>query len=58
MISGVDKAFGQLMEKLRIKGLDESTLVVFTSDHGDNLHSYNLTIAKEHPEILPQEFRC
>ncbi len=50
MISGVDKAFGQLMEKLRIKGLDESTLVVFTSDHGDNLHSYNLTIAKEHPE--------
>ena len=50
MISGVDTAFGWLMEKLRKKGLEDNTLVVFTSDHGDNLHSYNYTIAKDHPE--------
>ncbi len=50
MISGVDTAFGWLMEKLRKKGLEENTLVVFTSDHGANLHSYNYTIAKDHPE--------
>jgi arylsulfatase A-like enzyme len=50
MISGVDTAFGWLIEKLRKKGLEDNTLVVFTSDHGDNLHSHNYTIAKEHPE--------
>jgi arylsulfatase A-like enzyme len=49
MISGVDKAFGWLMEKLRQKGLEENTLVVFTSDHGDNLHSHDLAICKRTP---------
>ncbi len=49
MISGVDTAFGWLMEKLRKKGLEENTLVVFTSDHGDNLHSHDLVICKRTP---------
>jgi len=50
MCSGVDKAFGELMDKLRQKGMDDNTLVVFTSDHGDNLSSYGYAIAKGHPE--------
>ena len=50
MISGVDTAFGWLMEKLRKKGLEDNTLVVFTSDHGDNLNSYNATIDKNLPQ--------
>ncbi|MGD8777382.1 MAG: sulfatase-like hydrolase/transferase [Ignavibacteria bacterium] len=50
MISGIDTAFGWLMKKLRDKGLDKNTIVVYTSDHGDNLHSYNYAIPKNHPE--------
>ncbi len=50
MCSGVDIAFGRLMDKLKQKGFDDNTLVVFTSDHGDNLNSYNYRIPKDHPE--------
>jgi len=50
MCSGVDIAFGRLMDKLREKGLEDNTLVVFTSDHGDNLASYDYRICKDHPE--------
>jgi len=49
MCTGVDIAFGRLMEKLKEKGLDENTIVVFTSDHGDNLSSYGFRIPKDHP---------
>lgn len=48
--SGVDIAFGRVMDKLKEKGLDENTLIVFTSDHGDNLSSYDYTLPKNHPE--------
>lgn len=50
MCSGIDRAFGRLIDKLKSKGLYENTLIVFTSDHGDNLHSYGYRIAKDHPE--------
>ncbi len=50
MCTGVDIAFGWLMEKLKERGLDDNTIVVFTSDHGDNLNSYGYRIAKDHPE--------
>lgn len=50
MCTGVDNAFGWLMDKLEEKGLAEDTLVVFTSDHGDNLSSYGRTIPKNYPE--------
>jgi len=50
MCSGVDNAFGWLMDKLKEKGFEDNTLVVFTSDHGDNLNSYEYKIAKNHPE--------
>jgi len=41
-IAWVDDMVGRLMEGLRASGLLESTLVVFTSDHGDNLGSHHL----------------
>lgn len=50
MCSGVDRAFGWLVDKLREKGMERDTMVVFTSDHGDNLASYGYHIAKDHPE--------
>ena len=40
MISGIDRALGMLMEKLKERGLADNTIVVFTADHGDMLQSY------------------
>jgi arylsulfatase A-like enzyme len=50
MISGVDMAFGWLMDKLKEKGLDENTVVVFTADHGDLLGSNGRPWPKAFPE--------
>ena len=50
MCTGVDQAFGMLMEKLKEKGLAENTLVVYTSDHGDLLHSHGRPLPKTFPE--------
>ena len=50
MCTGVDTAFGWLMDKLREKGFERNTLVVFTSDHGDQLGSHGRTMPKGAPE--------
>lgn len=50
LITGIDKAFGRLMDKLDQKGLADNTLVVFTSDHGDNLNSNARVPMKSVPE--------
>jgi arylsulfatase A-like enzyme len=50
MCSGLDDAFGMLLEKLKTKGLDRNTLVVYTSDHGDLLHSHGRPAPKMFPE--------
>jgi len=39
MITGVDKAFGQLMNKLKEIGAEDNTLTIFSADHGDMLES-------------------
>lgn len=49
MTTGVDIAFGQLMEKLRQLKLDKNTMVVFTSDHGDMLEFDNAILPKQYP---------
>jgi arylsulfatase A-like enzyme len=41
MITGIDRAFGKLMDKLEEHKLAENTIVIFTSDHGDTLMSYD-----------------
>lgn len=50
MISSLDRAFGWLMTKLDEKQLAQNTIVVFTSDHGDLLMSYDWPRAKSRPE--------
>ena len=49
MITGVDKAFGMLMEKLKQKKLEHNTITVFTSDHGDMLESHGAVLPKQYP---------
>jgi arylsulfatase A-like enzyme len=50
MCTGVDIAFGKLIDKLKEKGLNDNTIVVFTSDHGDLLNSHGFKIDKGRPE--------
>jgi arylsulfatase A-like enzyme len=38
--TGVDRALGMVLDKLKDKGLDQDTIVVYPSDHGDCLGSY------------------
>ena len=49
MATGVDLAFGRLMDKLKEIGVDENTLVVFTSDHGDMLECNGAEFPKQYP---------
>jgi arylsulfatase A-like enzyme len=51
MCTGLDKAFGDLVQKIKSLGLDENTIVIFTSDHGDMLLSHNWPYNKSVPEI-------
>jgi arylsulfatase A-like enzyme len=48
--TGVDRAFGSLMNKLREKGYADNTVTIFTSDHGDMLGSCGRSAAKDCPE--------
>lgn len=49
MVSGVDQAFGLLMDKLEEIGRKDNTLTVFSADHGDMLESHNATLPKQYP---------
>ncbi len=42
LVTWVDDAVGRMLAALERSGLAEDTIVVFTSDHGDNLGSHNL----------------
>jgi choline-sulfatase len=42
MVSCVDDQVGHLMAQLEANGLTDNTIVLFTSDHGDNLGSHHL----------------
>ena len=50
MCSGIDRAMGQIVEALKEKGVYENTVIVYTSDHGDLLHSHQRPWAKSFPE--------
>ena len=41
-ILGVDDCVGRILEALRKTGHETDTIVLFTSDHGDSLHSHGL----------------
>lgn len=49
MATGVDIAFGQIMKKLRQLKLEDNTIVVFTSDHGDMLEFDDAIVPKQYP---------
>lgn len=40
--SALDECMGRLQSELKTSGLDRNTLLMFTSDHGDMLHSQGL----------------
>jgi len=50
MCTGCDIAFGRLMATLKEQGMDDNTIVVFTSDHGDLLGAHGRPWAKSFPE--------
>lgn len=54
MTSGCDDCFGQVIEALERNGLDENTIVVFTSDHGDLLFSHG----RPWPKSFPEDASC
>ena len=39
-VTGVDRAFGMIVDALKELGLDDSTIVVFSSDHGELMCSH------------------
>lgn len=50
-ITGVDRAFGQILDALKELGLDKNTIVVFASDHGETLCSQHTDDPKNSPYI-------
>lgn len=48
-ITGVDRAFGQILCALKELGMDKNTIVVFSSDHGETMCSQGVNDAKNSP---------
>lgn len=52
-VSGVDRAFGQILDCLKELKLDKNTIVVFTSDHGETMCSQFTDDPKIHRMLNP-----
>ncbi len=50
MVTGVDDQFGRILNALRQEGLEQDTIVVFTSDHGNCLGSHEQPTKNVHYE--------
>jgi len=48
-ISGVDKAFGRILQSLDECGVSQNTIVVFSSDHGETMCSHGIEDPKNSP---------
>lgn len=48
-VTGVDRAFGQILDALEELGLDKNTIVVFSSDHGETMCSQRTDDPKNSP---------
>ena len=46
-IAALDRCVGEVVETLRANGLEENTILVFTSDHGDMLGSHHMKPRKK-----------
>jgi len=50
-VTAIDYEIGRLMKQLKAMGLDENTIVLYTSDHGDVLGSHNQDIADNYKAL-------
>ena len=50
LCSEVDHHFGRLIAKLKERGVADNTLIVFTSDHGENFGGYAAQCHKGNPQ--------
>lgn len=48
-VTGVDRAFGEILQTLKELGLDKNTIVVFSSDHGETMCSQRIDDPKNSP---------
>lgn len=48
-VTGVDRAFGMIVEELKRQGLDKNTIIVFSSDHGETMCSQGTADPKNSP---------
>jgi arylsulfatase A-like enzyme len=50
MVTGVDEQFGRILNALKENGLEENSIVVFTSDHGNCLGIHDMISKNNHLE--------
>lgn len=50
-ITGVDREFGRILDALKELGLDDNTIVIFSSDHGETMCSQGVADPKNSPFI-------
>lgn len=48
-VTGIDRAFGMIINELERLGMKENTIVIFTSDHGEMMCSHHTDEAKNLP---------
>lgn len=48
-VTGVDRAFGEILKTLKEQGLDKNTVVIFASDHGETMCSQGIDDPKNSP---------
>ena len=48
-VTGVDREFGRILDELKRQGLDDNTLVIFSSDHGETMCSQGTDDPKNSP---------
>lgn len=48
-VTGVDRAFGEILSTLKQLGLENNTIVIFSSDHGETMCSQNTDDPKNSP---------
>ena len=56
-VTGVDRAFGQILTALKELGLDKNTIVIFASDHGETMCSQRTNDPKNSPFTESMIFR-
>jgi choline-sulfatase len=67
LVTRMDKMIGQIFSTLKEQGLDENTLIVYSSDHGEQIgerglwwkqtfyeNSVQVPLIMSHPDLLPQ----